>query len=109
MTEIIAAVAGIVGTIIVSIFTYIMARRAGIGPYQDTLVTKLKDLLDIQAQEIAGLKTENSNLKARVSELESKVEDLRELTINQALLIDSLTKARNRRKRTTAPQEEGDI
>ena len=106
MTEIIAAVAGIIGTIIVSVFTYLMARRAGIGPYQDTLVTKLKDLVDIQAQEIDGLKTENSNLKARVSELEQKVEDLRELTVNQASLIDSLTRTRtNRRRQTSAPQE----
>lgn len=110
MTEIIAAIAGIIGTIIVSVFTYFMARRAGIGPYQDTLVAKLKDLVELQKGEIASLKTDKDSLANRVSELEKRVDELEDLTVSQALLIDQLTK--NRRRRATSAKstpQEGDI
>lgn len=110
MTEIIAAIAGIVGTIIVSGFTYFMARRAGIGPYQDTLVSKLKDLVDIQEDEISSLKTDIINLKTRVTDLESKKEDLEALTVRQALVIDRLNATRVRNKTTSQKilQQESD-
>lgn len=91
MTEIVAAIAGIIGTVIVSFFTYLMARRAGIGPYQDTLVSKLKDLVDLQAKEIEGLQKENSLLKERVDSLEARIDELKELTISQALIINELS------------------
>jgi hypothetical protein len=68
MTEIIAAIAGILGTIIVSVFTYFMARRAGIGPYQDTLVSKLKDLVELQSGEISnGLEKESRRIRGSYS------------------------------------------
>ena len=104
MTEIIAAIAGIVGTIIVSIFTYFMARRAGIGPYQDTLVSKLKDLVELQSNEIKDLKDDKNRLEIRVNELERKVEDLEDLTVRQALLINQLN-VRKTRKRASSSQQ----
>lgn len=105
MTEIIAAVAGIIGTVIVSAFTYFMARRAGIGPYQDTIVSKLKTLVELQEGEIKSLKLENSLLNDRVSELEKKVEELEELTVRQAIVIDKLSMVKPRRKAIPAQQE----
>lgn len=111
MTEIIAAVAGIIGTIIVSVFTYFMARRAGIGPYQDTLVGKLKTLVDVQEKEITALKEDKSLLEDRVSDLEKRVEELEQLTIAQALVIDRLKPQPTRRKRVTPTNktQESDI
>lgn len=110
MTEIIAAIAGIIGTIIVSGFTYFMARRAGIGPYQDTLVSKLKDLVDIQEDEIASLKTDIVNLKTRVDELEKTKDDLEALTVRQALVIDRLnaTRVKNKIAQPKISQQESD-
>ena len=90
MTEIIAAIAGILGTIIVSVFTYFMARRAGIGPYQDTLVSKLKALVDLQTSEISTLKTENGVLKAEIADLKKRVDELESLTVDQAIIISRL-------------------
>lgn len=98
MTEIIAAIAGILGTIIVSVFTYFMARRAGIGPYQDTLVSKLKDLVDLQSTEISTLKTENGVLKAEVENLKKRVDELEALTVDQAIIISRLNTVRTRRQ-----------
>ena len=107
MGELIAAIAGVIGTIIVSLFTYFMARRAGIGPYQDTLVTKLKDLVDVQAQEIDAVKRENLALETRVVELEQKVKELEQLTINQASTINSLLQRSSRRRTVRKTQQEG--
>jgi hypothetical protein len=101
MTEIIAAIAGILGTIIVSVFTYFMARRAGIGPYQDTLVSKLKDLVELQSGEISTLKTQNGVLLSEVTDLKKRVDELEALTVEQALLISRLTIVRTRRKSTS--------
>lgn len=111
MTEIIAAIAGILGTIIVSGFTYFMARRAGIGPYQDTLVSKLKDLVALQTNEISGLKNENGLLTIRIESLEKKVEELEELTVEQAMLINRLSSAKQRRIRASSKiqSQESDI
>ena len=106
MTEIIAAVAGILGTIIVSIFTYFMARRAGIGPYQDTLVSKLKDLVDLQTNEIKELKDDKTLLEARVKELEEKVENLEDLTVKQALLINQLSARKITRQRRASGSQQ---
>lgn len=111
MTEIIAAIAGILGTIIVSIFTYFMARRAGIGPYQDTLVSKLKDLVDIQSDEINSLKTENGVLRTEVNSLKTRVDELEALTVEQAIVIQRLnvvTKTR-RKPAIKIQSQESDI
>lgn len=105
MTELIAAIAGILGTIIVSIFTYFMARRAGIGPYQDTLVSKLKDLVDLQANEIKDLKEDKVLLEARVKDLEKKVDDLENLTVRQALKINELNETKTNKRRTSSSQQ----
>jgi 16S rRNA C967 or C1407 C5-methylase (RsmB/RsmF family) len=111
MTEISAAVAGIIGTIIVSVFTYFMARRAGIGPYQDTLVSKLKTLVDIQENEIKSLNDKNATLAIRVADLEKKVEELEQLTVRQAIVIDKLKPARQRKREEEqrVSSQEGDI
>lgn len=109
MTELIAAIAGIIGTVIVSMFTYFMARRAGIGPYQDTLVSKLKDLVELQTQEIAGLKSENGLLKVRIEDLEKRVEELGELTINQAIIISKLTPKQRKMVETEISSRESDL
>ena len=100
MTEIIAAIAGILGTIIVSIFTYFMARRAGIGPYQDTLVSKLKDLVELQADEITTLTAKNDTLEKEVNDLKARVTELEKLTVDQAIIISRLNTVT--RKRTTS-------
>jgi hypothetical protein len=109
MTELIAAIAGIIGTVIISVFTYLMARRAGIGPYQDTLVSKLKDLVDLQTKEITGLKEQNTLLQERVEELEKRVEELGELTINQAIIISKLTPKQQKMIRTEISSKESDL
>lgn len=111
MTEILAAIIGIISTIIVSIFTYFMARRAGIGPYQDTLVAKLKDLVELQDGEINTLKKDKDNLTTRVTELEKRVEELEDLTVRQALVIDRLNLVKPTRRRTPTAKissQEGD-
>lgn len=109
MTEIIAAVAGIIGTIIVSIFTYFMARRAGIGPYQDTLVSKLKDLVDLQAGEIETQKETITNLQSQVKDLTKRVDELEDLTVQQALVINQLSTSRRKRVTPRVQSQESDI
>ena len=96
--EIVAAIIGVAGTVVVTLLTYTMAKRAGIGPFQDTLVAKLKDLVDVQQQEIDRLKQEDLENKKRIAFLEKEVEDLKELTINQAKLINTLQKPTTRRR-----------
>lgn len=113
MGEAIAAVAGVIGTILVSIISYIMARRAGIGPFQDTLVSKLKDIVDIQQVEIESLKTKNISLDDRIDELEKALHiaegtilELKELTVKQALLIEKLSNPRRKRVAPIVEDEE---
>ena len=105
MTELIAAIAGIIGTVIVSMFTYFMARRAGIGPYQDTLVSKLKDLVELQSSEITTLKAENGEFRKEVEELKVRVDELEALTVEQALIISRLNTVRTRRTIKSKSQE----
>lgn len=109
MTEIIAAIAGILGTIVVSIFTYFMARRAGIGPYQDTLVSKLKDLVEIQADEISNLTEKNDTLEKEVNNLKARVTELEKLTVDQAIIIGRLSAVKTRRRTTSNKTQESDI
>ncbi len=110
MTEIIAAIIGIISTIIVSVFTYFMARRAGIGPYQDTIVAKLKDLVELQEKEIDTLKKDKDSLVTRVTDLERKVEELEDLTVRQALVIDRLNLAKTtQRTRTRGKPQQSQI
>ena len=108
MTEIIAAIAGILGTIIVSIFTYFMARRAGIGPYQDTLVSKLKDLVELQADEITTLTAKNDTLEKEVNDLKARVTELEKLTVDQAIIISRLNTVTRKRTTSKIPTQESD-
>src|SRR5688572_11629035 len=105
MTEIIAAIAGIIGTIVVSIFTYFMARRAGIGPYQDTLVSKLKDLVELQQNEISSLNVKNEQLDKQLTELKIRVDELEDLTVKQAVIINRLSAVKSKRSTKIQPQE----
>lgn len=107
LSEIIAATIGVIGTILVSLISYVAAKRAGIGPFQDTLVSKLKDVVNIQGIEIDSLKTTKTSqdekiktLERKVTELEGTVEELKDLTVKQALLIEKLTVTRRRTTKT---------
>lgn len=110
MNEVIAAIIGVISTIVVSLFSYIMARRAGIGPFQDTLVNTLKGVVDAQQKEIEIWKNKNQTLEIQVQEqriridtLENKVNELTEVTAAQAVLIHKLTARKTRQVKTAEP------
>jgi len=96
MPEIVAAALAAGATVIVALFGVLGARKLGIGTQQEKLVSTLKDLLEIQNQKIAVLETASVIDKQRIAVLEKRVDELEQLTIRQAQVIDSLT----RRERT---------
>lgn len=91
MNDLAGAIVGAIGTLFVAIISYFTAKRVGIGPFQDTLVSTLKSLVEAQEKEITTVKNENTSLRAEIDGLKKRVDDLETLTINQARLIDSLT------------------
>ena len=107
MSEIIIALIGILSIIISSIASFVLAKKAGIGPFQDTLVSTLKNLTTAQGDEISSLKTQKVTQDERIKALEQTVEklqiridELEELTVSQAILIQQLTP---KKRRVTTP------
>lgn len=96
MPETIAALVGVIGTIVVSVMAYASAKHFGIGPINDNLIGKLKDVVAAQRIEIDLLRDDNKELKEKVEELSKKVDELAEIIVNQAKQITTLQKRRTR-------------
>ena len=97
MQEIVSAALAAGTTVIVALLGVLGARRLGIGTQQDKLVATLKDLIEAQTQKISVLEAASLVDKQRIASLERRVDELEQLTIRQAQVIDTLT----RRERIT--------
>jgi hypothetical protein len=85
--EIIIAVIGLSGTIILSLIGLYGARKYNIGPNQEKLVSTLKDIVQSQELRIEQLEEQAKENKALVSQLQKDVDKLSKLTVQQALTI----------------------
>jgi Mg2+ and Co2+ transporter CorA len=103
--QLLAAAFGALGTIIVAALGLYGAQRAGIGKTQEKLVSSLKDLVDAQEKKISALQDTNVENNKRITDLESRVQTLSDLTISQAAVIDSLR--RRRRSSGVLDKEDG--
>lgn len=90
MTEILAAVIGALGVIIVAIVGAVGASKLGVGTNQEKLVATLKDLITAQDHKIDELTQDKNDAALRINTLENKVKELETLTVNQARMIDRL-------------------
>jgi hypothetical protein len=92
MPEIVAAAFAAGATVIVALFGILGAKRLGIGTQQDKLVSTLKDLVEAQTQKILVLEEASQHDKNSIAALEVRVDELEQLTVRQAEVIDSLTR-----------------
>jgi hypothetical protein len=92
MPEIVAAALAAGATVIVALLGVLGARKLGIGTQQDKLVATLKDLVEAQEQKITVLEAASLIDKQRIAALEKRLDELEQLTIRQAQIIDSLTR-----------------
>lgn len=92
--QLLAAGFGAIGTIIVAALGLYGAQKAGIGKTQERLVQSLKDLVDAQEKKITALESTNLQNTNRITDLETKVQSLTDLTVSQAAVIDSLRRRR---------------
>lgn len=87
-----AAIVAAIATVIVALIGLWGARKLGIGDSQEQLVATLKDLVEAQSKKIAVLETASNLDKGRIEQLEKRVDELEELTVRQAQVIDRLTR-----------------
>jgi flagellar motility protein MotE (MotC chaperone) len=92
MPDVASAAVAAGATVIVAIIGVLGAKRLGIGVSQEKLVATLKDLLEAQTQKITLLEEASIVDKQRIASLEKRVDELEQLTIRQAQIIDSLTR-----------------
>jgi ferritin-like metal-binding protein YciE len=90
MGEVYVAFISVFGTIVVSLIGVFVAKKYNIGPNQDKLVQTLKDIVAAQDRKIAELQKLIEDNMIQIHELTAQVEELRELTVHQALLINDL-------------------
>lgn len=90
MNEIIIAIVGLIGTLIVAGIGLYGAKKYNIGPSQDKLVATLKDIVDAQEERIAQLETETQQQKIKIEYLDAEVLRLTNLTIAQLVKIQEL-------------------
>lgn len=90
MSEIYVALISVIGTIIISLIGVFVAKKYNIGPNQEKLVQTLKDIVEAQDRKIAELQAAVKSNELLIRELTTQIEELRELTVHQALLIDEL-------------------
>lgn len=91
LQDIIAAGAGAFGTIVVAVLGIWAAKRAGIGVTQEKLVKNLQDLVKSQEAKIKFLEESDQHKTQQINNLIQEVEELKALTVHQALLIERLS------------------
>lgn len=90
MLEIVVAIAGILGPVLVALLGLWGARKYKIGPFQDKLVETLKDTVDAQETRIQQLETLVDSQTEKINYLNSEVARLTKLTISQLIRIQEL-------------------
>lgn len=87
MSEVIAAIIGVLGTIIISLISVYFGLKYRIGPNQDKLVQTLKDIVAAQDRKLTELQKAVEDGAKQILLLTNEVEELRDLTVSQALQI----------------------
>jgi hypothetical protein len=90
MGEIVAALLGMSGAILVALIGVWGARKFGIGVQQEKLVSTLKDLVAAQTLQIQALEKGRTEDKLVIDGLIKRVDDLEALTVFQANEIKRL-------------------
>lgn len=90
LSEVVIAIIGVSGTIILGLIGLYSAKRYNIGPNQEKLVSTLKDLVTAQQVRIEQLETLAKENQIQVAALRSEVRELKNLTVEQALTISHL-------------------
>jgi hypothetical protein len=97
MNEIVIALIGLSGTIVIAVLGLYGARKYNIGPNQDKLVSTLKDIAAAQATRITQLETTVKShdellqqRDRRISELDLDQKRLQQIIMNQMVRIQEL-------------------
>jgi hypothetical protein len=89
MNEVIAALVGLISSVVVSALSIYGAKKLGIGPSQGQLVTTLKDLSSAQDMRIEQLEDSVKEKDDRIKALEAKVKELEQTVIAQAAALSN--------------------
>jgi uncharacterized protein HemX len=87
MAEILVALVGLLGTLIIALLGLYGARKYKIGENQDKLVATLKDIVSAQDRKIKEQDEKIQKLIKNQELLTARVEELEQLTIEQAVTI----------------------
>jgi len=94
MEVIIAAIVGAMSTILLALIGVYGAKRAGLGTTQERLIADQKGIIDTQDRSLQLLKERVNAQDVKIYNLETKVQELTDLTVKQAILIRKLLSKR---------------
>ena len=89
------ALISVMGTIVVAFIAGAFRRKAQWEEEEGKLTEILRDLVEAQDEKIQHLQALVAKSTEEIISLRKQIEELREVIVNQAIIIDELTKSNN--------------